>query len=103
MTTKSLEEVKDKLYKAFDAAEKAFDYVDQSSGSVVEKVSARAQALQSMAQLADSIGNAENNLKLQQLLAEAKLEGSRVVVEINQGLSKDVKPLSSIKLKTPGQ
>lgn len=103
MAAKTLEEVKDTLYKAFEAAQQAFNYVEESGGSVVEKVSARAQALQSMAQLADSIGNAENNLKLQELLAEAKLEGSRVVIEINQGLSKDVKPLSSIKLKTPGQ
>ncbi|MEZ0260409.1 MAG: hypothetical protein ACAH80_05325 [Alphaproteobacteria bacterium] len=100
MTT-TLEEVRTKLYKAFDAA-LALKDTSMSSGNNCDHVNARANAIQAAAQAAQAISVIENQLQVKELLEAAKNSGAQVVLEISQGLVKDVKPMAAIKLKQPG-
>ncbi len=100
--TSSLEEVKDKLYKAFDEALEIKDY-NMTAGNLCDRVNAMANAIQAASQAAQAISVVENQLQVKELLEAAKTSGAQVVLEISQGLVKDVKPMASIKLKQPGQ
>lgn len=100
--TETLEEVRSKLYKAFDDALSIRDF-KMTEGNLCDRVNAMANALQAAAQTAQAIATVENQLQVKELLERAAKDGAQVVLEINQGLVKDVKPLASIKLKQPGQ
>lgn len=102
MATKTLEEAREKLYQAFDHAIKLKD-TSMESGNLCDRISARARAIEAAASTAQALAVLENQIQVKELIEKAEKSGSQVVLEISQGLVKDVKPMASIKLKQPGQ
>ena len=99
--TKSLEEMKDKLYKAFDRAI-AHSESDMSAGNNFEKITARSEALQAAAQTAQAITVVEHEIAVLDALKDARERGDRVILEISGGIAQNIKPLNTLKLKPPG-
>ena len=103
MATKNLEEIKDKLYKAFDKALAHYEEITSySSGNTVEKVSARSLALGAAAQTAQAISSVEREIAVLDWIKECRERGDNIAAEMDKGLAKGIVPLSTIKLKPPG-
>jgi uncharacterized protein YicC (UPF0701 family) len=101
--TKTLEEMREALGTAFDLAVKNFDSISDYEGNSLSRGTARADALQAMAQIADSVTAMEAQIGFQKLVEKAEKDGAQIVIEVSQGLSKDMKLPGAIKLKQPGQ
>jgi adenylosuccinate synthase len=100
---KTLEEIREALGKAFDQAVQNHSSISDYEGNSISRGTARADALQAMAQIADSITAMEAQIAFQKLVERAEKDGSQIVIEVAQGLSKDMKLPGAIKLKQPGQ
>lgn len=101
--TKSLEEMRKVLGQAFDRAQRNLDSVSDYDGNSISRAEARARSLEAMAKVADSVTSLEAQIAFQKLLEKAEKDGSQIVIEVSQGLSKDMKLPGAIKLKPPGQ
>jgi hypothetical protein len=100
--TKSLDEVRTKLYRAFDLAWQQYENVDQSSGSVAEKVSARSLALTAASQSAQALTSVEHEIAVQKAYADWKANGEGIDDDIAGGIIRDVKTMAKLKIKPPG-
>jgi hypothetical protein len=101
--TSNLKEVKDKLYKAFDAAWSQYDTVCQSgSGTTVERTSAKSLALAAAAQSAQALVAVEHEMAVQKAYEDWKTSGERIDDEIAGGIVRDVKALAKLKIKPAG-
>jgi hypothetical protein len=100
--TKDLNEVRDKLYKAFDRALTQCDEVSSySSGSTCEKVSARSLAMSAAAQTAQALTAVEHEIVVQKAYEEWQKSGGRIDDEIAGGIIRDVKTMATLKIKRP--
>ncbi len=100
MPTKSLGEMKDKLYEAFDKALVAYsDITTSSDGKMIEKTASRSQALGAAAQVAQALVSVEHEIMVQDVVKEARERGDNIAVEIAGGLSNSMAPMSALKFK----
>lgn len=99
--TKSLDEIRDKLYKAFDLAWQQYENVDHSSGSIAEKVNARSLALTAAAQSAQALTSVEHEIAVQKAYADWKASGANIDDDIAGGIIRDVKTMAKLKIKPP--
>ncbi|TAL27587.1 MAG: hypothetical protein EPN97_17125 [Alphaproteobacteria bacterium] len=101
--TKDLNEVRDKLYKAFDKAMQGHDDINQyTSGTTVEKVSARSLALSAAAQTAQALTAVEHEIAVEKAYEDWQKSGGRIDDEIAGGIIRDVKAMATLKIKPPG-
>jgi hypothetical protein len=101
---RDLATLKDKLWETFeDATARHSTYEDSRSSGTSTPFNPKTENKKAIAELAQAIIAVEHEIAIMDLIAEAKKNGSQLAIEISQGLNKDVKPLSSIKLKQPGQ
>lgn len=99
---KTLEEMRETMGKAFDLAAANFNAISDYDGNKLERVNSRSQALEAMAKVTDSITALEAQMAFQKLLEKAEKDGAQIVIEVSQGLSKDMKLPGAIKLKQTG-
>lgn len=92
----NLEEVREKLYKAFNKAIDGVEYWDVDSSSQNELHIASSTAAANAAQ---AITTVEREIAVLQLLKEAKESGAGITIEIDKGLARSVSVPSPIKLK----
>ncbi|MEZ0263051.1 MAG: hypothetical protein ACAH80_18745 [Alphaproteobacteria bacterium] len=92
----NLEEVRQKLYKAFNKAMKGVEYWEADSASEIERHAAASAAAANSAQ---AITTVEREIAVLQLLKEAKESGAGITIEIDKGLARSVSVPSPIKLK----
>ena len=100
--TKSLGEVRDKLYKAFDKAMYHYEEVNGSSGSVADKVSARALALSAAAHSAQALTSVEHEIAVQKAYEDWKASGANIDDDIAGGIIRDVRTMAKLKIKPAG-
>lgn len=101
--TKDLNEVRDKLYKAFDKALGHYEDINgYSSGTTCEKVSARSLALGAAAQTAQALTAVEHEIAIQKAYEEWLKSGGRIEDEIAGGIIRDVKAMATLKIKPAG-
>ena len=100
--TKDLNEVRDKLYKAFDKAMTHYEEITgYSNGSTCEKVSARSLAIGAAAQTAQALTAVEHEIAVQKAYEDWQKSGGRIDDEIAGGIIRDVKAMATLKIK-PG-
>jgi len=100
---KTLVEMQEALGKAFDVATKNFNSIADYDGNTLDRANARANSLSAMSRIADSLTALEAQITFQKLVERAEKDGAQIVIEVSQGLSKDMKLPGAIKLKQPGQ
>lgn len=100
--TQDLNEVRDKLYKAFDKALAQYDNVSDYSDSPALRVSARSQALSAAAQSAQALTAVEHEIAVQKAYEDWKASGERIDDDIAGGIVRDVKALAKLKIKPAG-
>jgi predicted metalloprotease with PDZ domain len=98
--SKSLDDVRRDLYRAFNKAMKGVDYWDANKTSEAE-VNGLTASASAAAQTAQSIALVEHEIAVMKLLQEAKESGSGITIEIDKGLARSVSVPSPIKLKAP--
>jgi uncharacterized protein YdbL (DUF1318 family) len=99
---KTLEEMRETLGKAFDVALNNVNSISDYDGNSIARATARAESLQALAQITDSCTALEAQIAFKRLVERAEKDGSQIVIEVSQGLSKDMKLPGAIKLKQPG-
>jgi hypothetical protein len=101
--SENLEDVKKKLYAAFDKAIARADNYDyfSSSSEGAQKLQASAQCLHAAAQTAQAIATVENQIAVLDVLRELREKGADVELDIEKGLVRSITPMSKIKLKGP--
>jgi hypothetical protein len=101
---RDLETLKDKLWETFEeAVGRHARYEDSSSSGSSTPFNPKTENKKAIAELAQAILATEAQITVQNLIEEARKDGSQITLEISAGLVKDVKPMASIKLKQPGQ
>lgn len=101
--SENLQDVKKKLYAAFDKAIQRADNYDyfSSSSEGAQKLQASAQCLNAAAQTAQAIATVEREIAVLDLLAELRQKGAEIELDIEKGLVRSITPLDKIKLKGP--
>lgn len=100
---RDLATLKDKLWETFeDATARHPKYEDCNASGSSTPFNPKTESRKAIAELAQAILAVEHEIAIMALIEDAKKNGAQLAIEINQGLNKDVKPLSSIKLKLPG-
>jgi hypothetical protein len=95
---RTLEELKDTLWKAFDrAAERHEYYSDYDYASQSYPTNHSIQNRIAMGTLADAIVNVEREMRIREKIAEEQ----KIEDDVNDGLSRKVTALRPVKLKQP--
>jgi hypothetical protein len=102
MATKNLDEVRAKLYQAFDNAISAYGDMSMSGANTHEKVVSKSQALGAAAQVAQALTSVEHEIAVLDWIKESRARGDNIAAEMDKGLVKSSVPLGTIKLKPPG-
>jgi 16S rRNA G966 N2-methylase RsmD len=101
MATKSLEQMRDKLYQAFDKAiDRTNKYQDYELANQ-EKLAAATGALEAASRAADAVVRIEQAIAMRNLIKELRAEGADIEVDMEKGLVRSISPMSKIKLKQP--
>lgn len=101
--TKTLEQMRDKLYQAFD---KAIDRTNKYSDYDLinqEKLAAASGALEAASRAADAVVKIEQAIAMRDLIKDLRAQGADVEVDMEKGLVRSISPMSKIKLKAPGE
>jgi hypothetical protein len=100
--TKNLEQMRDRLYEAFDKAiARSNKYADYEIGAV-EKNQTASQALDSATRAAEAVVKVEQAIQMRDLIKDLKAQGTDIEVDIEKGIVRSISPMSKIKLKSPG-
>lgn len=102
MPTKSLEEMRDRLYQAFDKAMERNDVIGNYEVSNPEKMNAAANAQDSAMRVSESIVKVEQAIQMRDLVKDLREKGIDVEVDFEKGTVRSISPMNTIKLKPPG-
>lgn len=97
--TDNFDELRDKLYKAFDNAERVHDTAADTGGNYLDRQMLKAQALGAMGQTAQAIISLEHEIAVQKAFEDWRSSGARIDDEIAGGIIRDVKALAKLKIK----
>jgi hypothetical protein len=101
MATKTLEQMRDRLYQAFDKAiDRSNKYQDYELTSP-ERLEAVTGALDAASRAADAVVKIEQAIAMRDLIKELKAQGADVEVDMEKGLVRSISPMGKIKLKQP--
>jgi len=102
MATKTLEQMRDKLYQAFDKAiDRTNKYQDYELANQ-EKLAAATGALEAASRAAEAVVKIEQAIATRNLIKELRAQGADVEVDFEKGTVRSISPMSKIKLKQPG-
>lgn len=101
MATKTLEQMRDKLYQAFDKAiDRTNQYADYELANQ-DKLAAATSALEAASRASEAVVKIENAIAMRELIKDIRAQGADVEVDMEKGLVRSISPMSKIKLKGP--
>ena len=94
-----LDQLRDKLYKAFENAEYLYDHASEAGGNYIERQRLKAEALTAMGQTAQGISSIEHEIAVQKAYEDWKASGANIDDDIAGGIIRDVRTMAKLKIK----
>lgn len=101
MPTKNLEQLRDRLYQAFDKAVTRSERIQDYEWANAEKSKAAADALEGAVRASEAVIKVEREIAARALIKELRAEGSDIEVDFEKGTVRTISPMNKIKLKQP--
>lgn len=102
MPTKTLEQMRDRLYQVFDKAAARSDKFDHYDVGDPAKMNAAVNAQDSAARVSEGIIKIEQAIQMRDLVKDLREKGIDVEVDFEKGTVRSISPMNTIKLKPPG-